>query len=112
MCGVPHFVTAPLLLLRLLLMLVLATGPLVASAMAEDGTWSRVWANPFDGTVQAAEEEEPSGTHDADSSPEEATLWALSPLAATDAPWQYRSASQMPPVPPPTGDPTPPPEAA
>ncbi len=102
--------TAPLL--RLLLALVLAAGPLVASAAAADGTWSRVWANPFDGTVQAAEEEEPAGERDAETSPEEATLWVPTPLAADAALWQYRTLSRWPPVPPPTGDPTPPPERA
>ncbi len=104
--------TAPLAPLRFVLMLVLASSPLVSSAMAADGTWSRVWANPFAGTVQAAEEEEPAGEHDAPPTLDEAVLWALTPQAVAETVGPYRPASGLPPAPPLTGDPTPPPERA
>ena len=93
-------------------MLALATSPLIASAMAEDGQWSTIWANPFVGTVQAAEEEEPIGEHDAQPSPEEAVLWALTPHAVAETERARRAVFWRPPTPPIIGDPTPPPERA
>ena len=91
-------------------MLVLAASPLVSSAMAEDGQWSRVWANPFAGTVQAAEEEEPLGEHDALPTLDEAVLWTLTPRAVAASAGLRATVFWRPPAPPILGDPTPPPE--
>ena len=93
-------------------MLVLAASPLVASAMAEDGQWSSVWADPLAGTVQAAEEEEPVGEHHAQPTPDEAVLWALTPQAAAEAPGGREAGCGWPPAPLLAGAPTPPPERA
>ncbi|HEX8386008.1 MAG TPA: hypothetical protein VF576_07485, partial [Rubricoccaceae bacterium] len=55
--------TVVLHLIRFALVLVLWAGPLVSSALAADrGVWSSAWANPFDGTIPPAEEEEPTRT--------------------------------------------------
>lgn len=93
-------------------MLVLASSPLVSSAMVEDGQWSRVWANPFAGTVQAAEEEEPLGEHDVLPALDEAVLCTMTPRAVATAVGPRQTALRRPPAPPILGDPTPPPEQA
>ena len=107
----PRLVPVSLLVLRYILVLVLAASPLVSSAIAaQDGRWSQVWANPFNGRVQAAEEEEPAGHAEALPLADEAILWAEVWAESAEsepvrAEWHRRL-----PVPPETGDPTPPPE--
>ena len=94
-------------------MLVLAAGPLASSALAaEDGVWSSFWANPLDGTVQVAEEEEPIHESDPGDDAEEAILWALTPAAVALAGHRYDAWRGGLPAPPLIGAPTPPPEAA
>ena len=100
-------------LLRFALVLVLAAGPLMSSALAaEDGVWSSFWANPFEGTVQVAEEEEPIHEHDPGDDAEEAILWSLTPAAIATAGHRYQAWPGALPAPPLIGALTPPPEPA
>ena len=77
---------------------------------AQDGRWSQVWANPFNGRVQAAEEEEPAGHAEALPLADEATLWSDAWIEGAEAQHAHAEWHRRPPVLPETGDPTPPPE--